>query len=147
LKKGDTVTVTIAKHTDSTDTEKSQEEVSRQTTDTNANGGTRDSDYSSTSSGVSSDSDTVYSGSGDSPATPPDNTNNTPVSVPAPDSLPISVYDGESESEIRKALSKDYSGAIFYYQYADNPDDYKGVASYTKNADGSGTVTIYVPAN
>lgn len=148
LKKGDTVTVTIAKHTDSTDTEKSQEEVSRQTTDTNANGGTRDSDYSSASSGGSSDSDSVSSGSGDSPAPSSDNADNTLVSVPAPDSLPpLYVYDGKSESEIRKTLSKDYSGAIFYYQYADNPNDYKGVADYVKNADGTGTVILYVPNN
>lgn len=153
LKKGDTVTVTIAKHTDSTDAEKSQEEINRQTTDTNANGGTRDSSYSGNSSG-SADTSVSSDGSdkknSDEDPTNSNNDSGTDTStVSAPDSLPsYSIYDGMSESQIKAAFKTAYPGATFYYvQASDNPDDYKGVADYVKNADGSGTVTIYVPAN
>lgn len=154
LKKGDTVTVTIAKHTDSTDTEKSQEEINRQTTDTNATGPTRDSQNAGNSSesgsqtdGESTDSD--QNGNTNTNTTPSDNTNtnndsnnNSTSNSATPDQLSSFVTSicANPDVDIPSALAENYPGASFQYSYVSG--DSTGIASYYKNSNGVGIVVI-----
>lgn len=165
LKKGDTVTVTIAKHTDSTEAEKSQEEINRQTTDTNANGGTRDSSYSGSTSnsgsstsgngsstgtndsgtkgGNTSTTDTGSTNPGNSKQDGNDNSVSTTVSDPAPDSLPDWVYAVAKNFgvDINEMLEENYPGVTFNVQTISGRNP--GIASYTKTSSNTATVYIY----
>lgn len=149
LKKGDTVTVTIAKHTDSTDTEKSQEEVSRQTTDTNANGGTRDQNYSN--SDVTQQSSEISDTKNTQNNTPESETKDTPVqasgvclSNEAGKALGTT-YVGDAASNIGEYLDKlRQNGCKVTENYIQSSNNNKGFAGYSTNSDrSSATVNIY----
>ncbi len=154
LKKGDTVTVTIAKHTDSTDTEKSQEEINRQTTDTNATGPTRDSQNAGNSSESGSQTngestDSGQNGNTNTNTTPSDNTNtnndsnnNSTSNSATPDQLSSFVISicANPDVDIPSALAENYPGASFQYSYVSG--DSTGIASYYKNSNGVGIVVI-----
>lgn len=149
LKKGDTVTVTIAKHTDSTDTEKSQEEVSRQTTDTNANGGTRDQNYSN--SDVTQQSSETSETENTQNSTPESETKDTPVQASgvclsdnAGKALGMA-YVGDDASNIGDYLNTlRQNGCKVTENYIQSSNNNKGFAGYSTNSDGSSaTVNIY----
>ncbi|WP_108775876.1 PASTA domain-containing protein [Lactimicrobium massiliense] len=149
LKKGDTVTVTIAKHVDSSQTEKTDEEVQRQTTDTNANGGTRDQSYSNSGntqqSSESSGTDNTNSNtSGSATTETPSQSSGVCLSNNAGNALGM-LYVGEEASDINDYLVKvRQNGCKVTENYINSSNNNKGFAGYSTSLDGSSaTVNIY----
>lgn len=149
LKKGDTVTVTIAKHVDSSQTEKTDEEVQRQTTDTNANGGTRDQSYSNSgntqqSSGSSGTDNTNSSTSGSATTETPSQSSGVCLSNGAGNALGTT-YVGDAASNIGEYLNVlRQNGCKVTENYINSSNNNKGFAGYSTSLDGSSaTVNIY----
>lgn len=149
LKKGDTVTVTIAKHVDSSQTEKTDEEVQRQTTDTNANGGTRDQSYSNSGntqqSSESSGTDNTNSNtSGSATTETPSQSSGVCLSNNAGNALGM-LYVGEEAFDINDYLVKvRQNGCKVTENYINSSNNNKGFAGYSTSLDGSSaTVNIY----
>ena len=149
LKKGDTVTVTIAKHVDSSQTEKTDEEVQRQTTDTNANGGTRDQSYSNSgntqqSSGSSGTDNTNSNTSGSATTETPSQSSGVCLSNGAGNALGTT-YVGDAASNIGEYLNVlRQKGCKVTENYISSSNNNKGFAGYSTSQDGSSaTVNIY----
>lgn len=149
LKKGDTVTVTIAKHVDSSQTEKTDEEVQRQTTDTNANGGTRDQSYSNSGntqqSSESSGTDNTNSNtSGSATTETPSQSSGVCLSNGAGNALGTT-YVGDAASNIGEYLNVlRQKGCKVTENYISSSNNNKGFAGYSTSQDGSSaTVNIY----
>lgn len=149
LRKGDTVTVTIAKHVDSSQTEKTDEEVQRQTTDTNANGGTRDQSYSNSgntqqSSGSSETDNTNSNTSGSATTETPSQSSGVCLSNGAGNALGTT-YVGDAASNIGEYLNVlRQKGCKVTENYISSSNNNKGFAGYSTSQDGSSaTVNIY----
>lgn len=149
LKKGDTVTVTIAKHVDSSQTEKTDEEVQRQTTDTNANGGTRDQSYSNSgntqqSNGSSATDNTNSNTSGSATTETPSQSSGVCLSNGAGNALGTT-YVGDAASNIGEYLNVlRQNGCKVTENYINSANNNKGFAGYSTSLDGSSaTVNIY----
>lgn len=149
LKKGDTVTVTIAKHVDSSQTEKTDEEVQRQTTDTNANGGTRDQSYSNSgntqqSNGSSATDNTNSNTSGSATTETPSQSSGVCLSNGAGNALGTT-YVGDAASNIGEYLNVlRQNGCKVTENYISSSNNNKGFAGYSTSQDGSSaTVNIY----
>ena len=149
LKKGDTVTVTIAKHVDSSQTEKTDEEVQRQTTDTNANGGTRDQSYSNSgntqqSSGSSGTDNTNSNTSGSATTETPSQSSGVCLSNGAGNALGTT-YVGDAASNMGEYLNVlRQKGCKVTENYISSSNNNKGFAGYSTSQDGSSaTVNIY----
>ncbi len=146
--RGDTISVTIAVHTETTE-ERTEEESTIQQTDTNSNSGTRDSNYSDNSSSDTSTDNNSSSTTDDSASTDNDNTNTSdsssdePVVTNAcPSSIgPYALYDGYSVSEILGSIST--QGCTINVVYASNPNSLQGVEYYSANGN-SATLSVYV---